>query len=407
MEFKDFNLSEPLMRAIEAQGFQRPTPVQVEAIPAAVAGRDVLGSAQTGTGKTVAFLLPSLQHLLQGKSPKHPRMLVLAPTRELALQIAEEARDLARFTHLRVLAVYGGSSINKQRDQFRKGVDIVVATPGRLMDHMRRRNLRLQDLEILVLDEADRMLDMGFLPDIETIVREVPQRRQTMLFSATIPQPIVSLSRRFLEDPVRVELNTDTPPETIEQTLYPVPKHLKTKLLIHLLQDETVDSGLIFTRTKQTADVLARKLRETGLTPAVIHGDFSQQKRLSALNRFRKGNARLLIATNVAARGLDIEDISHVVNYDVPDEAENYIHRIGRTARLHAEGAAWTLVTPEDEPLIASIEYLLDTQIERRTLADFDYDVPAPDWAKPSAETILRRVSKQQSNIDRWKTLTR
>lgn len=407
MEFRDFELSEPLMQAVEEEGFERPLAVQEQAIPAILEGRDVIGTAQTGTGKTVAFLLPSLEHILKGSAPKNPRVVVLAPTRELALQIADEAARLSNFTHLRVATVFGGASIRRQAKQLRKGVDIVVATPGRLMDHMRRGNVRFDELEILVLDEADRMLDMGFLPDIEVIVREMPEKRQTLLFSATMPQAILSLCYRFMKDPARVEIDTAVPPEAIEQQLYPVPKHLKLPLLMTLLDQESVESALVFTRTKVTADVLTRRLREDGVVVAEIHGDFRQRQRIKALERFREKKVRVLVATNVAARGLDIEGISHVVNYDVPDEAENYVHRIGRTARVQAEGVAWTLVTPEDEPLIASIEYLVGYKIERVMMPGFDYDVPAPDWAKPSAKTILRNVRRTESDIDRWKALTR
>lgn len=407
MEFKDFNLSEPLMRAVDEQGFQKPLPVQEQAIPAVLRGRDVIGTAQTGTGKTVAFLLPSLERILKGKQPKNPRVVVLAPTRELVIQIADEANGLAAFTHLRVATVFGGASIKQQANQLRSGVDVVVATPGRLMDHMRRGNVRFDDLEILVLDEADRMLDMGFLPDIDLIIRSMPEKRQTLLFSATMPQAILSLSYRFMKEPERVEIATAVPPEAIEQRLYPVPKHLKTPLMIELLDQAGVERALVFTRTKVTADVITRRLREAGVRVAEIHGDFRQRHRLRALERFREKKVRVLVATNVAARGLDIEGISHVINYDAPDEAETYVHRIGRTARVEAEGVAWTLVTPEDEPLIASIEYLLGHKLERARLPGFDYEVPAPDWAKPSAETILRNVRRTQSDIDRWKSLTR
>jgi ATP-dependent RNA helicase RhlE len=407
MKFDDFNLIQPLMHAVRDQGFIEPTPVQKQAIPAVLQGRDIVGTAQTGTGKTVAYLLPSIQRLIPGEVPANPRIVVLAPTRELAIQIADEGRNLSRHTRLRVAAIFGGASIKDQAKRLRRGVDLVVATPGRLMDHMRRGNVRFDDLEILVFDEADRMLDMGFLPDIKTILRQMPSKRQTLLFSATMPQAILSLSYRFLKDPVRIEIDTAQPPAAIQQQIYPVPKHLKIPLLTELLKDNGVESALVFTRTKQEADILTRKLQEAGLSIAEIHGGFHQKKRIQALQRFRTGKVRILIATNIAARGLDIKGISHVINFDAPDRAENYVHRIGRTGRVQAAGVAWTLVTPEDEPLIAAIEYLLGEEIERVHLPEFNYDVPTPDWAKPSARTILRNASRNQSSIDRWKALAR
>ena len=407
MSFEQFDLSEPLRRALRQQGFEQPTPVQLRAIPPALEGRDVLGVAQTGTGKTMAFLLPSMQQILRDGQAKGPAMLVLAPTRELALQIAEEARRLSQYTRLRIAAVYGGASLPKQAQALRQGVDLVVATPGRLMDHLQRRNLRFDGLRILVLDEADRMLDMGFLPDIDTIVRQLPEARQTLLFSATMPAAIQSLTYRYMRKPLRVEVENARPPEALRQQVYPVPKHLKAALLTALLKERAVESALVFTRTKQGADIVARKLREAGLSVAEIHGNFHQKERVRALEQFRLGKARILVATNIAARGLDIEGISHVVNYDPPEEAEDYIHRVGRTARVEASGVAWTLVTPDDEPLLYGIEHLLGKKIESARLPGFDYDVPVPDWAKPSAATLRRRILGGQNNMARWRSLTR
>jgi ATP-dependent RNA helicase RhlE len=410
MDFEHFHFNESLQRALRRQEFESPTPIQAQAIPPALEGRDVLGVAQTGTGKTAAFLLPAMQRLMAdgGASRAHaPRMVVLAPTRELALQIADHARLLSQYTQLRVTTVYGGAPLGRQAQDLRRGVDLVIATPGRLLDHMERRNVRFDALEILVLDEADRMLDMGFLPDILSIVRRMPEDRQTMLFSATMPTAILALSQRFMRSPVRVEIENARPPETLHQQIYPVPKHLKVRLLIALLREAAVESTLVFTRTRQDADIVARKLREAGLSVAEMHGDFSQKDRVEALERFRAGKAPILVATNIAARGLDIEGISHVINFDVPEEAESYVHRIGRTARVEATGVAWTLVSPEDESLVSAIEYLLGKKIERVRLPGFDYDVPTPDWAKPSRAEILRAASRNRSATARWKALTR
>jgi len=406
MQFTEFDLSVSLQESIRAMGYEETTPIQTQAIPPGLQQRDVVGCAQTGTGKTLAFVLPALEHLLQQPTrPKSPRLLILEPTRELALQVTDETRRLAARTPLRVVAVYGGASIGAQTSVLRRGVDVVVATPGRLMDHMRRGNVRLDDVQILVLDEADRMLDMGFLPDIDYIVARMPRQRQTMLFSATMPPEIRALARDLQHDAVTVEVGPARPPEAIDQALYPVGKHLKLPLLLAVLKQRDVESMLVFTRTKREADIVTRQLRESHINVACIHGDFKQRDRVAALEGFRSGKYRVLVATNIAARGLDVEGISHVINYDVPDEAEMYIHRIGRTARYEAEGNAITLVTPDDEPLIDHIEYLLGRKIERKMLLGFDYDVPTPSWAKPSAQTIIRRATKGQSLAERWRSM--
>jgi ATP-dependent RNA helicase RhlE len=406
MRFTELDLSKPLQEAISALGYEETTPVQTQAIPPGLQGYDIVGSAQTGTGKTLAFVLPALEHLLRDQAKTtNPRVVVLEPTRELAIQVAGETRKLAARTSLRSASVYGGAGMRKQTDKLRRGVDVVVATPGRLMDHMRRKNVSFKDLQILVLDEADRMLDMGFLPDIKQIVNCMPRQRQTMLFSATMPATILALARQFQRDPVCIEIDVARPPEAIQQALYPVPKHLKTRLLLAILEHLQVDSMLVFTRTKQGADVVTRQLRQARISVACIHGDFKQRERISALEGFRSGKHRVLVATNIAARGLDVEGISHVVNYDVPEHPEDYVHRIGRTARAEADGDAITLVTPDDEGLIHRIEYLLDRKIERKTLPGFDYDVPTPSWARPSARVRMQRATQSQSLADRWRSM--
>ena len=408
MRFFELGLSEPLQRAVSAQGYEETTPIQTQAIPPALAGRDIVGCAQTGTGKTLAFVLPALEYLLRDQAKtkaKRPRVVILGPTRELVIQVAGEIQKITEHTSLRVVSVYGGAGMKKQTDRLRRGVDIVVATPGRLMDHMRRKNVHFGDLHILVLDEADRMLDMGFLPDIKQIVGRMPRERQTMLFSATMPPTILALARQFQRDPLRIELDPAQPPEAITQALYPVPKHLKTQLVLAMLKGMDVDSMLVFTRTKQNADIVTRQLRQGKVSVACIHGDLRQRDRISALEGFRSGKHRVLIATNIAARGLDVEGISHVLNYDVPEHPEVYVHRVGRTARAEADGNAITLVTPDDESLVHRIEYLLGHKIERRTLPGFDYDVPAPSWAKPSAKALIRQATKSQSLADRWRSM--
>ena len=406
MRFTELDLSKSLQEAVKDLGYKEMTPIQTQAIPPGLQSRDIVGCAQTGTGKTLAFILPALEHLLRKQAQiKPPRVVVLEPTRELVIQVAGEAQKVAARTSLRIVSIYGGASIRGQTNKLRRGADVVVATPGRLMDHMRRKNASFGDLEILVLDEADRMLDMGFLPDIRWILSRMPRQRQTMLFSATIPPTISALARQFQRDPVSIEIDLARPPEAIQQALYPVPKHLKTQLLLAILEQMEVRSMLVFTRTKREADIVTRQLRQTRIAVACIHGDFKQRDRISALEGFRSGKHRVLVATNIAARGLDVEGISHVINYDVPEHPEDYVHRIGRTARYDADGDAITLVTPDDEALIHRIEYLLGRKIERKTLPGFNYDVPTPSWAKPSAKALMQQAIQSQSLADRWRSM--
>jgi ATP-dependent RNA helicase RhlE len=332
--------------------------------------------------------------------------MILAPTRELVIQISEQDKKLTRHTSLRVAAVYGGAKMGEQINALRRGVDIVIATPGRLLDHLRRRNVDLGQVSILVLDEADRMLDMGFLPDMKQIIRQIPTQRQTLLFSATMSPAVLNLAAQFQHNPLHIELNRSMPPATLRQALYPVPKHLKTQLLMALFRQVDVNNMLVFTATKQEADIVTRQLRQANISVACIHGDFKQHERLAALEGFRAGRYRVLVATNVAARGLDVEGISHVINYDVPDQSEDYIHRIGRTARAEAEGDAISLVTSDDEAMINRIEHLLGHKIERKLLADFDYAVPTPSWAKPSSKAMLRQATQSLSLADRWRAMS-
>lgn len=407
MHFNELNLNEALQKAVGAMGFVELTPIQAEAIPPGLQGRDLTGCAQTGTGKTLAFLLPALERLLQDPTKtKNPRFVIIAPTRELVIQVTEQARKVAAHTPLRVVAVYGGASLGDQTNKLRRGADVVIATPGRLLDHVHRKNINFKDVQILVLDEADRMLDMGFLPDIRQLINGMPRQRQTLLFSATMLPAVLALTQQFQQDPLRIQLDLARPPEAIRQALYPVPKHLKTALLMALLQHMEVNSMLVFTATKQEADIVTRQLRQAKISVACLHGDFRQRERIAALEGFRSGKHQVLIATNIAARGLDVECISHVINYDVPEHPEDYIHRIGRTARAEADGDAITLVTPDDEALIYRIEHVLGYKIERQKLPDFDYDVPTPSWAKPSAKALMREATQTQSLADRWRSMS-
>lgn len=406
MQFSELDLSQSLQKAISAMGYEEATPIQAQAIPPGLEGRDIIGCAQTGTGKTAAFLVPAIQRLLRDQSKtKNPRVVVLAPTRELVIQVAEEAQNLAAHTPLRIASIYGGARMGPQIGKLRRGVDVIIATPGRLQDHMRRNNVSFRELQVLVLDEADRMLDMGFLPDIKQIISRMPRQRQTMLFSATMSASVMNLTRQFQQNPEIVQIDVARPPEAIRQALYPVPKHLKTPLLIALLEKMDVNSMLVFTATKQEADIVTRQLSQAKISVACIHGDFRQRERIAALEGFRSGKHQVLVATNIAARGLDVEGISHVINYDPPEHPEDYVHRIGRTARAEADGDAITLVTPDDEPMIYRIEYLLGYKIERTTLPGFDYDVPVPSWAKPSAEALIRRSTQSKSLADRWRAM--
>ncbi len=381
MSFTSFDLHPDLLRAVEALGYTVPTPIQKEAIPPATAGRDVLACAMTGSGKTAAFLLPVLQRLLVRPSGG-TRALVLAPTRELAAQIDEHRRALARFTRQGGAAIFGGVAMGPQETALRRGADVLVATPGRLLDHLQRPYARLDRLEILVLDEADRMLDMGFLPDIRRIMRMLPARRQTLLFSATVPPPIAALARELLREPITLHVERPVaPPTGISHAAYPVAADLKVELLVELLRQPGVRNALVFTRTKHRANRVADKLGRSGVPAERIHGNRSQAQRTQALAAFKAGRCRVLVATDIAARGIDVTGLSHVVNFDVPPAPEDYIHRVGRTARMEAVGDAVTLVSPGEEADLRSIERAVGTRIARVTIAGFNY-MRGPEMAR-------------------------
>jgi ATP-dependent RNA helicase RhlE len=374
MSFTSFNLHPDLLRAIDALSFTVPTPIQTDAIPPACRGRDVLACAMTGSGKTAAFLLPILQRLI-GKPRGVTRALVLAPTRELAAQIDEHRQQLARFTRISGAAVFGGVAMGPQEAALRRGVDIVVATPGRLLDHFQYPYARLAGLEVLVLDEADRMLDMGFLPDIRRILRALPTaRRQTLLFSATLPPAITALAREMLAEPATINVERPSAPAVgISHAAYPVAPELKLPLLLELLRQPGVRNALIFTRTKHRANRLADGLTRHGVAAERIHGNRTQAQRTRALDAFKRGTARILVATDIAARGIDVTGLSHVVNFDVPKLPDDYIHRSGRTARAEAVGDAVTFVSPEEEGDFRSIERAVGRRIARIRLPEFDY----------------------------------
>ena len=363
--FEKLGLQPQLLAALLDLGFTEPTPIQALAIPPALEGRDVLGSAETGSGKTAAFGLPLLQRLMNQPRGK-TRALVLAPTRELADQIAKHVTLLAKHTNVTVAAIYGGVGFRPQLSALKRGADILVATPGRLLDHLTQKTARLHDVEILVLDEADRMLDMGFLPDVRRIIAQIPANRQTLFFSATLPPQISGLVREILRDPVRVELAAKAAPvQTLSQTLYAVPQEKKTDLLVELLKSNSIFSAIAFTRTKARANRLAAALQKHRIPVNLIHGDRSQSQRTRALENFKQGHYRVLVATDIAARGIDISALGHVINYDVPLVAADYLHRVGRTARAKASGDAITFVSSDEEPLIKQIEHTLGKRLER------------------------------------------
>ncbi|GAC1649734.1 MAG: DEAD/DEAH box helicase [Herpetosiphon sp.] len=379
MQFTQFDLHPRLHDAIQSAGYTTPTPIQVQAIPLGLAGQDLIGTAQTGTGKTAAFVLPILQRLLADPSKLGTaRALIITPTRELAEQINTMIRQFSQGTAIRSATIYGGVGMPAQERALRTGVEIIVACPGRLLDHI-ERGATLKNIEVLVLDEADRLLDMGFLPAVKRIISNIPRQRQTLMFSATFAPELQQLAGQALRQPQRVDAGHGAPVKTVAHALYPVHQHLKTPLLIHLLRETDTNSVLIFTRTKHRANRVAEQMKRAGFDTGVLHSNKSQNQRQSALDNFRSGKVPILVATDIAARGLDIDTVSHVINYDMPDTADTYIHRIGRTGRAEREGDALTLMTNDDLVTCRDIERALKSPIERRTIANFDYSQPAPD----------------------------
>jgi ATP-dependent RNA helicase RhlE len=403
MPFSHFKLHSDLLQGLKDLGFPRPTPIQADAIPPALEGRDVLACAMTGSGKTAAFLLPLLQKMMT-KPRGTTRALVLTPTRELAAQILEDLTDLAVHTPLTGAAVYGGVGMGPQEHAFRSGVDVIVATPGRLLDHFRAPYAKLQGLEFLVLDEADRMLDMGFLPDIRRVLRHLPKRRQTLFFSATMPPPIAELSREMLHDAVTINLERKPLPATgITHAVYPVSQPLKAPLLVALLRAGEVQDALVFTRTKHRADRLAKYLAQQNVKVERIHGNRSQSQRTDALAGFKSGRYRVLVATDIAARGIDVTALGHVINFDVPGQPEDYIHRVGRTARAELTGSAFTLVSPEEEGSLRDIERSIGKRLPRVTVPDFDYQARPAALEVPHAQRIAEIRARKAEDRARAK----
>lgn len=398
MNFSELGLDPKILKAIEELGYIKPTPIQEMAIPPILEGRDLVGSAQTGTGKTAAFALPAIHRL---GNHGGCRALALAPTRELAIQIEENFRIYGKFLDLRMALLYGGVKYGKQLDQLKNEPDVIVATPGRLLDHISQRNLSLQNIEILILDEVDRMLDMGFIEDVTKIIQKTPKSRQTLLFSATIPDSVRRLSAWALENPAEAKIDIKiSAADTVSHALYPVPAIQKFDLLISLLKNIKFDNLIIFFQTRRGTDKISQWLTEHGRNVRVLHSDLKQRDRVSALEDFKKGDVKILCATDVASRGLDISNVTHVINYDVPQHSEDYIHRIGRTGRARTEGEAFTLCKPEELPLVESIEKLLGNSLDRKIIDDFAYrDEPgtltatAPDISRKRNRGFGKKLS--------------
>jgi len=394
MRFEDLEIMEPILKALREEKYETPTPIQAKAIPLILQRKDVMGSAQTGTGKTAAFAIPILQLLkLDGreKNSRKVKALVITPTRELAIQIGESFSTYGRHTGIKNTVIYGGVNQHAQTEALKRGVDVLVATPGRLLDLMDQGFISLKDIEYFVLDEADRMLDMGFIHDIRKIIARLPKERQSLFFSATMPKNIVELSRQILRKPVKVEVSpVSSAAETVQHYLYYTNKSNKKNLLLHILKDQDIDQVLLFSRTKHGADKIARNLKKKQIHTAAIHGDKSQNQRQKSLNQFKEGNVRVLVATDIAARGIDIDSLKYVINYDLPNVAETYVHRIGRSGRAGEEGTAISLCEPEENAYLKDIEKLIDQKIEKVS------DNPYPQTERPMTEQEKKEFEKEK-----------
>lgn len=410
MPFKSIGLSDALVQGILATGYTAPTEIQAQAIPTAIAGKDIIGCAQTGTGKTAAFVLPILNRLSQDAyaGKRHVKSLILTPTRELAVQIEQSVRGYGRFLKLQSLAVYGGVNINAQLRPLKRGVDIVIATPGRLLDHLERRSIDLRQIDVLVVDEADRMFDMGFVKDVNRIIKELPAKRQTLLFSATMSSDVKTLAKQIQKSPKLIQIGRQhNPIETITQALIYVEKPRKLALLLHLLETTHMYSVLIFSRTKHGADKMNKKLARAGISSVAIHSNRTQRQRQSALDGFKAGKYQVLVATDIAARGIDVDGITHVINYDVPGFPEDYVHRIGRTGRAAKTGDAITFVGGDEKKALRKIEAFITKKIPVQKIPDFDGRIPAGPAGEPApraagspgkakAKTKLKRTASKQ-----------
>ena len=396
VSFVDLDLAPEVLHAVRDAGYTHPTPIQQQAIPLALAGRDLIGLAQTGTGKTAGFTLPIIHNLIatplvaaDGEQVHRPRVLILTPTRELAAQVEASFRKYGKHTSLRVVPIYGGVGLDPQSKTLRRGVDVVVATPGRLLDHMERDNVGFDDLEVLVLDEADRMLDMGFAPQLNRIVSEIPRYRQTLLFSATMPPEVEALARKYLRKPVVVQVGRRSEAaSTVTHAVYPVPRERKNTLLVELLKKPEMDSVLVFTRTKHGADRVVHHLEGQDIAATAMHADKSQGERTRALDDFKAGKIRVLVATDIAQRGLDVSGISHVINYDVPQQPEDYVHRIGRTGRAAATGDAYTFMSPDEISMVRAIERTIGQQIPRISVPGYDFGTTSETLLVPGGEPM-------------------